>query len=152
MIGDLPAQIDDRAVLEHLEGDLSHGPGGWAIGKPVERCARFTILFLLPRMDARGKAWPVKNGHALAGHGADAVRDALSETIPGLLAQLRRSLSWDPCIEMAQHAQLRIDTGLDICFCAPRSRWQRGSIETFFKTIRAELICDGQGKRGRMKW
>ncbi|MDF1804468.1 MAG: IS30 family transposase [Thalassobius sp.] len=57
------------------------------------------------------------------------VRDAIAETIMGLPADFRRSLTWDQGAEMAQHAQLQIDTGLEIYFCAPQSPWQRGSNE-----------------------
>jgi IS30 family transposase len=64
-----------------------------------------------------------------AGHGAEAVRDAIAEVIETLPEQLRRSLTWDQGAEMAQHAQLRIDTGLAIDFCDPRSPWQRGTNE-----------------------
>jgi IS30 family transposase len=71
----------------------------------------------------------VKNGPALAGHGAEAVRDAIAGTIATLPQQLRRSLTWDQGAEMAQHAQLRIDTGLPVYFCDPRSPWQRGTNE-----------------------
>lgn len=71
----------------------------------------------------------VKNGQALAGHGAEAVSDAIAGTIMELPAHLRRSLTWDQGAEMAQHAQLRIDTGLEIYFCDPQSLWQRGSNE-----------------------
>jgi IS30 family transposase len=69
------------------------------------------------------------NGPALAGHGAEAVRDAIASTIATLPGQLRRSLTWDRGAEMAQHAQLRTDTGLAIYFCDPHSPWQRGTNE-----------------------
>ena len=62
---------------------------------------------------------------ALAGHGAEAVRDAIASTITILPEQLRESLTWDQGSEMAQHAQLRIDTGLQIYFCDPHSPWQQ---------------------------
>ena len=71
----------------------------------------------------------VKNGPALAGHGAEAVRDAIAVAIVALPEQLRRSLTWDQGSEMSQHAQLRIDTGLDVYFCDPHSPWQRGTNE-----------------------
>ena len=71
----------------------------------------------------------VPNGPALAGHGAEAVRDAIAAAIVTLPTQLRRSLTWDQGAEMAQHAQLHIDTGLRIYFCDPHSPWQRGSNE-----------------------
>ena len=71
----------------------------------------------------------VKNGPALTGRGAEAVRDAIAAAITTLPEQLRRSLTWDQGAEMAQHAQLRIDTGLAIYFCDPHSPWQRGTNE-----------------------
>ncbi|WP_148431451.1 IS30 family transposase, partial [Komagataeibacter intermedius] len=129
MISDRPAEINDRAVPGHWEGDLILGLGSSAIGTLVERTTRFTMLLHLPRMEGHGKTNSIKNGPALAGHGAEAVRCAISETIMDLPAHLRRSLTWDQGAEMAQHAQLRIDTGLDIYFCDPQSAWQRGSNE-----------------------
>jgi IS30 family transposase len=71
----------------------------------------------------------IKNGPALAGHGAEAVREAITSAIVTLPEQLRRSLTWDQGAEMAQHAQLRIDTGIQVFFCDPRSPWQRGTNE-----------------------
>ena len=69
------------------------------------------------------------DGPALAGHGAEAVRDAIACKIATLPAQLRRSLTWDQGAEMARHAELSIETGLSIFFCDPHSPWQRGSNE-----------------------
>ena len=128
MISERPAEAEDRAVPGHWEGDLIIGLGSSAIGTLVERTTRFTMLLHLPRMAARGRL-RVKNGPALAGHGAEAVRDAITSTITALPDQLRRSLTWDQGAEMAQHAQLRIDTGLHVFFCDPRSPWQRGTNE-----------------------
>ena len=71
----------------------------------------------------------MKNGLALAGHGAEAVCAATIRTILTLPEQLRRSLTWDQGAEMAQHARLTIDTGLQVYFCDPRSPWQRGTNE-----------------------
>src|SRR6202521_5093364 len=71
----------------------------------------------------------VKNGPALAGHGAGAVRDAITRTITTLPEQLRRALTWDQGAELSQHAQLRIETGVQIYFCDPHSPWQRGTNE-----------------------
>jgi IS30 family transposase len=65
----------------------------------------------------------------LAGHGAEAVRDAIAAKIVTLPVQLRKSLTWDQGAELAQHARLRIETGVDIYFCDPRSPWQRGTNE-----------------------
>jgi transposase InsO family protein len=95
----------------------------------VERATRFTMLLHLPPMEGHGTSPRVKNGPALAGHGAEAVRDAIASTITTLPEQLRRSLTWDQGAEMAQHAQLRIDTGLAIYFADPHSPWQRGTNE-----------------------
>ena len=127
LISERPAEADDRAVPGHWEGDLILGVGSSAIGTLVERTSRFTMLLYLPPMDGHGPR--VKNGPALAGHGAEAVRDAIADTITALPEQLRRSLTWDQGAEMSQHAQLRIDTGLPVYFCDPRSPWQRGTNE-----------------------
>jgi IS30 family transposase len=80
-------------------------------------------------MEGHGEGPRPKNGPALAGHGAEAVRDAIAAQITRLPAELRRSLAWDQGSEMAQHAKLRIDTGLPIYFCDPQSPWQRGTNE-----------------------
>ncbi len=128
MISQRPAEAADRAVPGHWEGDLIIGLGSSAIGTLVERSSRFTMLLHLPPMDGR-EGPRVKNGPALAGHGAEAVRDAIAEAIITLPEQLRRSLTWDQGAEMAQHAQLRIQAGLPVYFCDPKSPWQRGSNE-----------------------
>jgi IS30 family transposase len=129
MISERPAEADDRAVPGHWEGDLIIGLNRSAIGTLVERTTRFTMLLHLPPMDGHGELPRVKNGPPLAGHGAEAVRDAIAATITTLPDQLRQSLTWDQGAEMAQHAQLRIDTGLAIYFCDPQSPWQRGTNE-----------------------
>ena len=128
MISERPAEVQDRAIPGHWEGDLILGLGSSAIGTLVERTTRFTMLLHLPRMEGHGKA-PVKNGPALAGHGAEAVRKAITTSILKLPQHLRRSLTWDQGAEMAQHQQLRIDTNLSVYFCDPQSPWQRGSNE-----------------------
>jgi IS30 family transposase len=128
LISERPAEAEDRAVPGHWEGDLILGLGSSAIGTLVERSTRFTMLLHLPPMIGHGGP-RAKNGPALAGHGADAVRDAISTAITTLPGQLRRSLTWDQGAEMAAHAQLRIDTGLQVYFCDPQSPWQRGSNE-----------------------
>ncbi len=129
LISERPAEADDRAVPGHWEGDLILGVASSAIGTLVERTTRFTMLLHLPRMEGHGTKPRAKNGPALAGHGAEAVRDAIAASITTLPKLLRRSLTWDQGAEMAQHAQLRVDTGLAIYFCDPHSPWQRGTNE-----------------------
>src|SRR5919107_4830986 len=128
-ISERPAEADDRAVPGHWEGDLILGLGSSAIGTLVERTTRFTMLLHLPRMPGHGDEVRKKNGPALAGHGAEAVREAITRTITTLPEQLRRSLTWDQGAEMSQHAQLRIEAGLQVYFCDPHSPWQRGTNE-----------------------
>jgi IS30 family transposase len=129
MISERPAEAADRAVPGHWEGDLIVGLNSSAIGTLVERTSRFTMLLHLPPMEGHGTGARVKNGPALAGHGAEAVRDAIAVAIMTLPEQLRRSLTWDQGAEMAGHAQLRIDTGIEVYFCDPHSPWQRATNE-----------------------
>jgi IS30 family transposase len=129
LISERPAEVADRAVPGHWEGDLIIGLNSSAIGTLVERTTRFTMLLHLPPMPGHNSGARVKNGPALAGHGAEAVRNAIAAKIAMLPEHLRKSLTWDQGAEMAQHAQLQIDTGLAIYFCDPRSPWQRGTDE-----------------------
>lgn len=129
MISQRPAEIANRAVPGHWEGDLVIGLNSSAIGTLVERTTRFVMLLHLPPMPGHRASAKVKNGPALTGHGAEAVRDAIAAKIATLPEQLRKSLTWNQGAELAQHAQLRVDTGLAIYFCDPRSPWQRGSNE-----------------------
>jgi len=129
LISERPAEAEGRAVPGHWEGDLIIGLNRSAIGTLVERTTRFTMLLHLPPMEGHGTTPREKNGPALAGHGAEAVRDAIARTMSTLPEQLRRSLTWDLGAEMSQHAKLRIASGLDVYFCDPHSPWQRGTNE-----------------------
>jgi len=128
LISERPAEVADRAVPGHWEGDLILGTGRSAIGTLVERTSRFTMLLHLPPLEAHNNP-ATETSAARTGAGAAAVRDAIANTITTLPEQLRRSLTWDQGIEMAQHVQLRLDTGLQIYFCDPRSPWQRATNE-----------------------
>jgi IS30 family transposase len=85
------------------------------------------LLHLPPAADRTAPG--VKHGPPVTGHHAEAVRDAIAEAIGDLPEQLRRSLAWDQGAEMAQHARLKVDTGLQVYFCDPQSPWQRGTNE-----------------------
>jgi IS30 family transposase len=108
-----PPEVADRAIPGHWEGDLIIGTDNKsAIGTLVERSSRFVLLLHLP-----------------TGTDAESVRDAIAASITTLPAQLRRSLTWDRGKELAAHADITIDTGLDIYFCDPHQPWQRGTNE-----------------------
>jgi len=129
MISERPANVEDRAVPGHWEGDLILGLDSSAIGTLVERTTRFTMLLHLPPLPGHRQQPRDKQGPALAGHGAEAVREAITLAMTSLPKQLKKSLTWDQGAEMAQHARLSIDTGLQVYFCDPQSPWQRGTNE-----------------------
>jgi len=128
MISQRPAEAADRAVPGHWEGDLIIGTGRSAIGTLVERTSRFTMLLHLPPLPGRDGP-RVKNGPAVTGAGAQAVRDAITTQLGELPEHLRRSLTWDQGAELAQHSRLKVDLGLQVYFCDPQSPWQRGTNE-----------------------
>ena len=128
MINERPPVVEDRAIPRHWEG-VSSWACTAAIGTLVERSSRFTMLLHLPRQEGYQRGQRVKNGSPLAGHGAEAVPTAIVQSMSELPATLRQLLTWDQGAEMAQHARLRIESGLEVYFCDPQSPWQRGSNE-----------------------
>ncbi len=142
MISERPAEAEDRAMPGHWEGDLIIGLNRSAIGTVVERSTRFTMLVHLPRMEGYGVEPRVHNGPAVAGYGAEAMRDALASRFTTLPDQLRRSLTWHRGKELSQHAQLKIDTGLAIYL----TRTARGSAGPT-RTPRAPAPVLRQGHR-----
>ncbi|MCW2571762.1 MAG: family transposase [Frankiales bacterium] len=129
VLSERPAEAEDRAVPGHWEGDLIIGLKRSAIGTVVERKSRYTLLVHLPRMDGYGTVPPVKNGPALGGYGAVAMKDALQATMTSMPAELLRSLTWDRGKELSAHAQFKVDTGIAVYFADPHSPWQRGTNE-----------------------
>lgn len=129
MISSRPAEVDDRAVPGHWEGDLIIGLDRSAIGTLVERSTRFTMLVHLPREAGYGLTPRTKNGPALAGYGAVTMADALKKTVTTLPAQLCRSLTWDRGKELSDHARFTIESGVKVFFADPHSPWQRGTNE-----------------------
>ena len=129
VISQRPAEVEDRAVPGHWEGDLIIGLERSAIGTLVERTTRYTMLVHLPRTDGYGIVPRTKNGPALAGYGAVVMKDALAATMTTLPEQLRRTLTWDRGKELSQHAQFKIDTRIAVYFADPHSPWQRATNE-----------------------
>lgn len=129
MISSRPAEIEDRAVPGHWEGDLIIGLDRSAIGTLVERTSRFTMLVHLPREPGYGQAPRKKNGPPLAGYGAITMANALKQAVTKLPTQLWQSLTWDRGKELSDHARFTIESGVKVFFADPHSPWQRGTNE-----------------------
>lgn len=129
MITNRPAEVEDRAVPGHWEGDLIIGLDRSAIGTLVERSSRFTMLVHLPREVGYGLIPRTKNGPALAGYGAVTMANALKKAVTSLPAQLWQSLTWDRGKELSDHVRFTIESGVKVFFADPHSPWQRGTNE-----------------------
>ena len=120
-IRERPAEAEDRAVPGHWEGDLLLGRHWTQIATVVERATRFTVLV------------------ALDGRDMTTVTAGLSREMTRLPGQLRRSLTWDRGMELADHKTVTVTTGLDVYFADPRSPWQRGTNENTNRLLRQYL-------------
>jgi IS30 family transposase len=110
-ISERPAEVEDRAVPGHWEGDLLFGDAETCMATLVERTSRFTLLVKLKARDSK------------------TVAEAVAKHVQKLPLELRRSLTWDRGSEMARHKEFKIATDLQVYFCDPYSPWQRGSNE-----------------------
>jgi len=129
VISERPAEVADRAVPGHWEGDLIIGTNRSAIGTLVERSSRSTLLVYLPRLAGYGERPVVKNGPALGGYGAEAMAQALTRSMTQLPAQLRKTLTWDRGKELSAHTRFAFATGTKVFFADPHSPWQRPTNE-----------------------
>jgi IS30 family transposase len=119
-ISQRPAEVTDRAVPGHWEGDLILGTGnGSAVGTLVERATRFTILLHLP-----GR------------HDAESVAEAMIREMSKLPQHLRRSITWDRGSELAAYERIQLNLSAPVYFCDPHSPWQRGTNENTNRLLR----------------
>ena len=115
---DRPADVEDRAIPGHWEGDLITGSQNTHRATLVERQSRFTLLVKVPGKDTAS--------------GVTALRTQIRQ----LPSALRRSLTWDRGRELAQHKRLTVDTTVQVSFCDPQSPWQRGTNENTNRLLR----------------
>jgi len=119
-ISQRPAEVADRAVPGHWEGDLVMGsPGSPAVGTLVERATRFTILLHLPER-----------------HDAESVAEAMIREMSQLPERLRQSLTWDRGTELARYEKIQVELAMPVYFCDPHSPWQRGTNENTNRLLR----------------
>ena len=128
MISQRFADADDRAVPDHWEGDLIIGLNRPAIGTLVERTTRYSMLLHLSSIEGHGEKSRVKYGPPTAGHGAQAVHNAIAEQIT-LPQPPERSLARDQGSEMSQHAEFTVAIGIPVYFCDPQRPRQRDTNE-----------------------
>ena len=128
-IRERPAEIEDRAIPGHWEGDLLAGAKNSYIATLVERHSRFVMLIKVPSKET------------------EAVVAALSQHVRKLPASLKGSLTWDRGLEMAKHKNFTVATNVQVYFCDPQSPWQRGTNENT-NLLAAAILAEGTDLSG----